>query len=233
MRCAGQAGPGVLVPWQLGCSSHHCASHPLTPHCLPVLPRPVRQREEERKAAAAALLAEVAAGNAELAARKREQQRAEAEEAQRIAEYIRARDAREQARGAVGVAGAGGWCGNKAVQWFLRRPAPAACTTAGYSWPGTNSSIHPLICPSTSPTRLPTHPARSWPRSASAPPRPRSWRWRACGRSRRRSSTTALRWWALWGRREAVGVEVAGWPEVVVPGLPAGLPCRPGSFPRR
>lgn len=56
------------------------------------------QREEERKAAAAALLAEVAAGNADLAERKRAAQRAEAEEALRIAEYIRARDAREQAR---------------------------------------------------------------------------------------------------------------------------------------
>ena len=64
-------------------------------------PFPALQREEARKAAAQALLEEVAAGNAELAERKRQQKAAEAAENLQIAEYIRQRDAREQ----VGLAG--------------------------------------------------------------------------------------------------------------------------------
>ncbi|KAL4855002.1 Cilia- and flagella-associated protein 45 [Chlorella vulgaris] len=55
-----------------------------------------QRSEEERRAAARALLDEVAAGNAELAERKRQMKLAEVQEAAEIAEYIRQRDAREQ-----------------------------------------------------------------------------------------------------------------------------------------
>lgn len=82
---------------------HH--QHPST-LCSPFFSFLSPQREAERKAAAAALMDEVARGNAELAQRKRAAKVAEVEEAAAIAEYIRQKDAREQASG---------WVGGKAV----------------------------------------------------------------------------------------------------------------------
>lgn len=83
-------------------------------------PFPLLQREEARKSAAQALLGEVAAGNAELAERKRQQRAAEAAEDLQIADYIRQRDIREQ----VGWTGGLGWA------------AAAPAWLAGAGWQG-------------------------------------------------------------------------------------------------
>ena len=89
----GMCGAGQQGTLQL---SVYCSSVPY--------PFPLLQREEARKAAAQALLEEVAAGNAELAERKRQQKAAEAAESLQIAEYIRQRDAREQVGWRAGAA---------------------------------------------------------------------------------------------------------------------------------
>ena len=57
---------------------------------------PHRQAEEDRKAAAKALLEEVAQSNKRLEQRRVEMKQAEVEEDQRIAEYLRLKEAHEQ-----------------------------------------------------------------------------------------------------------------------------------------